>query len=103
MKYLIITIILLIVIALILRRLKPYLIVARQMLGVVQTVRHMNKGIPPPNFPGHGRAPARESEKLERCRECGTWTPASRLTRAGNCSDCKVEVKKSESSKRQVG
>jgi len=96
LKYLIIIAILLIIVALILRRLKPYLIVARQMFGVVQTVRRMNSGMPPSGFPANQNPPARDAEKLVRCRACETWMPASRLSQAGSCTDCAVKQKASQ-------
>lgn len=58
-------------------RLRPYLKMARHVLGAVRDVRRVSTTgqEPPGRTVGRGRA---AGEKLVRCASCGTWLPASR-------------------------
>lgn len=75
--------------ALVYWRLRPYLLMARRMLGLVRDVQRMSmteSGKPQP----HSEA----GVKLTRCAACGTWIPATRALKlrasaAAYCStDC---------------
>ncbi len=89
MKYVLILLILVVLGALIYRRFRPYLRVARQVFETLQTARRMSEG-DMTGFPNIGRqAKQVEKEKLIRCQICGTWTPASRAINEAYCSiDC---------------
>ena len=73
MKLLIFLIIMGLVLTFLYWRLRPYIATARRMLGVVRDIRGMSapeRGVPVNRSP-------QSSEKLVRCKSCGTWTPAS--------------------------
>ena len=60
-------------------RIRPYLRVARRVLGVVRDVRRMSVGIETGGAPGRRPTEQRRmGEKLIRCAVCGVWFPASR-------------------------
>ena len=75
MKYLIVAVVLGALFFVIYLRLRPYLNIARRVLGVVREARGMNVGQTTPNTvrPQHN-----DGERLVRCAACGTWFPASR-------------------------
>ena len=76
-------------------RLRPYLKVARNVLGVLRDARSMSAG----SIQSSPRQQQREEkavESLVRCSACGTWLPASRAIalRGSNeayCSQACVE------------
>lgn len=94
MKYLIILTIVCFCAALIYLRLRPYIALVRQALGVVRAARGLNMndrsaGTPP-------RPPQNTGEPLVRCTACGAWLPASRAlvfraTKATYCSSACME------------
>jgi hypothetical protein len=60
-------------------RLRPYLKMARNVLGFVRDVQRMSTGArpeqaTPPTQPQGGGA----AQKLVRCSSCGTWLPSTR-------------------------
>lgn len=62
-------------------RLRPYLKMARNILGFVRDVRRMSAGGGPLGTARReqgGTAANATSEKLVRCSSCGTWLPVSR-------------------------
>lgn len=68
-------------------RLRPYLKMARNVLGFVRDVQRMSAGVaprqeqPPTARPPRGAGYASDAsatERLVRCSSCGTWLPASR-------------------------
>ncbi len=92
MKYLLILTVLGFCGALIYLRLRPYIALARQALGVVRSARRINVNDRPDSTAT--RAPQSNGESLVRCTGCGAWLPASRAivfraTKATYCSsDC---------------
>lgn len=72
-------------------RLRPYLKMARSVLGFVRDVRHMSAGAreqqsPTARQPQGGAA----AQKLVRCSSCGTWLPSTRALalRGSNATYC---------------
>lgn len=72
-------------------RLRPYLKMARNVLGFVRDVRHMSAGAraeqaPSARQPQGGGA----AQKLVRCSSCGTWLPSTRALalRGSNATYC---------------
>lgn len=57
-------------------RLRPYLLLARRMLGIVREAQRMSVNQTSAEFERPRRA--EQHEKLVRCATCGTWTPSSR-------------------------
>lgn len=75
MKYLLIALVLGALLTIIYLRLRPYINMARRVLGVVRAARGMNAGQPLSSATQHTN---KEAERLVRCASCGTWFPASR-------------------------
>ena len=103
MKLLIVLIILVIFLALLYLRLRPYIKMARRMFGVVRDVRGMsqNEAVQPL------RSETVADNRLVRCAACGTWTPASRAVKlrsssATYCSHTCLETSAAGSSKRKT-
>lgn len=78
MKYVVILLLLATIAIIIYWRLRPYLKVARNVLGFIRDVRVVgSKGVP--INPGQERQQRiNAAEKLLKCVNCGTWLPASR-------------------------
>ncbi len=72
-------------------RLRPYLKMARNVLGFVRDVQRVSTGARPEQAP-----PARQQQggaaarKLVRCSSCGTWLPSTRALalRGSNATYC---------------
>lgn len=103
MKLFIILIIVVIFLALIYLRLRPYIKMARRMFGLVRDVRGMgqNETIQPL------RSETAADNKLVRCAACGTWTPATRAVKLRSssstyCSHTCLETSAAGSSKRKT-
>lgn len=78
MKYLVILFLLLIFWAFILWRMRPYIEMARRVLGMMKDVRQVGQrdyAEPPARVAGE------DGQKLVRCASCNTWIPASRAVR----------------------
>ena len=73
MKYLILAAIIGLLLALLIRRLLPYLRMARGFIQAIQQIR----SVAPTSETSFGRQP-QSQEKLVRCGVCGTWIPANR-------------------------
>lgn len=110
MKYLIVAVILGALFTIIYLRLRPYINMARRVLGVVRDARGMSAGQGMPGGVG-GTAAARPKpagdERLVRCASCGTWLPASRAltlraTSSNFCSHDCMERSAGESGARRV-
>ncbi len=106
MKYLIVALILGALFTIVYLRLRPYINVARRVLGVVREARGMSAGQAMPGDAAAGRKQA-GGERLVRCASCGTWLPASRaLTlRAASpnfCSHACMERSAGEASTRRA-
>lgn len=67
-------------------RLRPYLKMARNVLGFMRDVRHMSAEQAPPQQQQSGGA----AQKLVRCSSCGTWLPSTRALalRGSNATYC---------------
>ncbi|MCA1594220.1 MAG: hypothetical protein LC754_16655 [Acidobacteria bacterium] len=89
MKYLFVLLIFATVAGLVYWRLRPYLKIVRQMLGMVRDARGMNNG-GPADLPRRQQSTQSGGEKLVRCAACGTWLPSSRAVklRASTNSYC---------------
>ena len=91
MKYVIIITLFVAVALVVYWRLRPYLKMARSVLGFVRDVRRMSTGAgeqqaPPARQPQGGEA----AHKLVRCSSCGTWLPSTRALalRGSNAAYC---------------
>ena len=106
MKYLILAVVLGALFLFIYLRLRPYINIARRVLGVVREARGMSAGQPMPNTV---RQQTSDGERLVRCAACGTWFPASRAvslrsTTSSFCSHaCLERSAGEESSQRAAG
>lgn len=108
MKYLVIALILGALCTVIYLRLRPYINVARRVLGVVREARTMSAG---QGTAGAAVRPKKTAgdERLVRCASCGTWTPASsavtlRATSSNFCSHaCMERSAGAESARRAAG
>lgn len=103
MKLLIVLIILVIFLALLYLRLRPYIKMARRMFGIARDVRGMSRNEPVQPL----RAESVADNRLVRCNACGTWTPASRAVKlrsssATYCSHECLEASAAASSKRKT-
>ncbi|HEX8473436.1 MAG TPA: hypothetical protein VF666_05350 [Pyrinomonadaceae bacterium] len=87
MKYLIILGLFLFVGAYIFWRIRPYLSMARRVLGMLRDVRRINLDGNPSDILRQQRTSTQQTprqkssaanERLVRCATCGTWTPAAR-------------------------
>ena len=58
-------------------RLRPYINIARRVLGVVREARGVGAGGQSPDA-GMRQQKTATDERLARCASCGTWIPASR-------------------------
>lgn len=77
MKLFIILILLVIFLALLYLRLRPYIKMARRMFGIVRDARGMSQNAVVQPL----RSETVADNKLVRCDACGTWIPASRAVR----------------------
>ena len=106
MKYLIVAIILGAFCTVVYLRLRPYINMARRMLGVVREARGMSAGQQTPDAMRRKRT---DGERLVRCASCGTWFPASRAltlraTSSNFCSHaCMERSAGAENSQRAAG
>jgi len=99
-KYLIIAVVLGACFVLIYLRLRPYINIARRVLGVVREARGMSVGQTMPNTV---RQQNKDGERLVRCAACGTWFPVSRAislrsTSSNFCSHACLERSAGEES-----
>jgi hypothetical protein len=81
-------------------RLRPYINIARRVLGVVREARSMSAG---QTSPSTIRQQTNKGEHLVRCAACGTWLPASRAislrsTSSNFCSHACMERSAGEGS-----
>lgn len=107
MKYLVVAVILGALFTIIYLRLRPYINIARRVLGVVREARGMNAGQGMPNHTAAARPKPAGDERLVRCASCGTWLPASRAltlraTSSNFCSHACMERSAGESSTRRA-
>jgi hypothetical protein len=88
LKYLIVAVIFGAFCTIIYLRLRPYINMARRVLGVVREARDISAGQQTPD--AAMRQQKTDDTRLVRCASCGTWFPASRaLTlRATSSSFC---------------
>jgi len=92
LKYLIIFVLLLLVWALVSWRLRPYIAMARRVLGIVREAgRAANE-----STSGSVASNVSNGQKLLRCATCKTWVPATRAVRlrsqtAAYCSNACLE------------
>jgi len=85
MKYLLLLTLLAVAAALVYWRLRPYINMARGVLGFVRDSRRMS-GQDISAGPAARRA-GQPAERLVRCASCGTWLPASRALAARSTSN----------------
>jgi hypothetical protein len=85
LKYLVVAIILGALCTIIYLRLRPYINIARRVLGAIREARGMSAGQQAPDAPLRQKK-ATADERLVRCASCGTWTPASRALTLGATS-----------------
>ena len=106
MKYLIVAIIFGALCTVVYLRLRPYINIARRVLGVVREARGMSAGRQTPDAMRRKRT---GDERLLRCASCGTWFPASRAltlraTASNFCSHaCLERSAGAESTQRAAG
>lgn len=103
MKFFIISLLLLVFLALLYFRLRPYIRMARRMFGFVRDVRGMSGSEPAQPL----RPEAIASSKLVRCDACGTWIPASRAVKLRSslstyCSHACLETSAADSNRRKT-
>ncbi|HEX8072904.1 MAG TPA: hypothetical protein VF546_23365 [Pyrinomonadaceae bacterium] len=96
MKYLLLLVVLFAVGTFLYLRLRPYLAVARRVLGYIREVRRLNTGAPRPAPDTMRQRPAAPGAPLVRCATCGAWLPAERAvvfraTKATYCSTACLE------------
>jgi hypothetical protein len=105
LKYLIVALILGAFLTIVYLRLRPYLKLARRVLGIVREARGMSAG---QDMPGGAVRPGKtNAEPLVRCASCGTWLPASRAltlraTSSSFCSHACMERSAGESGTRRA-
>ncbi len=80
MKYIVTLVLLATLVGLVYWRLRPYVRMARRVLGVVRDVRRVSESGPTADVQQRRRERA-SNEMLVRCAACGTWLPASRAVR----------------------
>lgn len=80
MKYLVVLILLAAVAGLVYWRLRPYILMARRILGVVREANRVGAGRARQDSAA-GQVRRGPDEKLVRCASCGTWMPGSRAVR----------------------
>lgn len=106
MKYFVVALILGALCTIIYWRLRPYINLARRVLGAVRVARGMSAG---QQTPGAMRRKTNADERLLRCASCGTWFPASRAltlraTSSNFCSHaCMERSAGAESTPRAAG
>ncbi len=105
MKLFIILILLAAFLAVLYYRLRPYIRMARQMLGIVRDVR----GVGRQDAAQPLRSEARQEtvKRLVRCDSCNTWIPASRAVKlrsslSNYCSHACLEASAVESNRRKT-
>jgi hypothetical protein len=107
LKYVIVAVILGAFCTVIYLRLRPYINMARRVLGVFREARSMSAGQPTPD--GMRQKKTAADERLVRCASCGTWIPASRAltlraTSSNFCSHaCMERSAGTESTPRAAG
>jgi hypothetical protein len=77
LKYLVVAIIIGAFCTVVYLRLRPYIDIARRVLGVVREARAVNAGGQLPDASVRQKKTTAD-ERLVRCASCGTWLPASR-------------------------
>jgi hypothetical protein len=108
LKYLIVAVILGALCTIIYLRLRPYINLARRVLGVVREARGMSAGGQSPDAAMRQKKTTAD-ERLVRCASCGTWFPASRAltlraTSSNFCSHaCMERSAGAESAPRAAG
>jgi hypothetical protein len=108
LKYVIVAVIIGAFCTIVYLRLRPYINIARRVLGVVREARAVNAGGQSPDAPQRQQK-ATENEPLVRCASCGTWIPASRAltlraTSSTFCSHaCMERSAGTESTQRAAG
>ena len=108
MKYLIVAVILGALCTIIYLRLRPYIKIARRVLGVVREARGMSAGGQSADA-GVRQPKTTVDARLVRCDSCGTWIPASRAlklraTSSNFCSHaCMERSAGAESAPRAAG
>jgi hypothetical protein len=106
LKYLIVAAILAALFLILYLRLRPYINLARRMLGVLRQARNMSEGQTMPGVQS-ARPKKADDERLVRCASCGTWLPASRAltlraTSSNFCSHACMERSAGQSSARRT-
>jgi hypothetical protein len=109
LKYLIVALIIAAFLAIVYLRLRPYINVARRVLGVVREARGMSagQGMPGGSVGAAARPKQAADERLVRCASCGTWFPASRAlklraTSSNFCSHACMERSAGEATTRRA-
>jgi hypothetical protein len=104
LKYLLILLVLSVLFILLYRRLRPYLLAAQRMLGIVREVRRM--GMDQAEQPAP-RSAKTSADRLVRCASCDTWIPSSRSlkshTAAQYCSSACLERSSTAARQKRVG
>lgn len=106
MKYLFVLALFALLLALVYRRVRPYLIAARRFHNVFRDAQRLASNDPANAAP---RRSTRAGEKLSRCSICGTWLPASRALTLRNSPDlycshaCLERAATGEPAKRHAG
>ncbi len=85
MKYLIIILLLLGFWTFVLWRMRPYIQMARKVLGMVRNVR-IDSAIGSAGSPSSFSDAKPAQQRLVRCATCNTWVPAGRAVRLGSRS-----------------
>jgi hypothetical protein len=108
LKYLIVALVLGALFTIVYLRLRPYINMARRVLGAVREARGMSAGRGVPQGGGDVVRPKHAAdERLVRCASCGTWLPASRAltlraTSSNFCSHACMERSAGESGARRA-
>ncbi|HEX8458930.1 MAG TPA: hypothetical protein VF656_16670 [Pyrinomonadaceae bacterium] len=107
MKYLLVAAILGAFLLVLYLRLRPYINLARRMLGVLRQARSMSEGQAMPGVQSTRPTKTGGDERLVRCDSCGTWLPASRAltlraTSSNFCSHACMERSAGQSSTRRT-
>src|SRR5882762_3518441 len=83
LKYLLVLALIALLFWLLYRRLRPYIQILRQMIGIVGGT--LGKNFPQSEF---GRTTPNAQSKLVRCAACNTWIPESRALNSDSSSYC---------------
>jgi hypothetical protein len=109
LKYLLVAAFLIALFTIIYLRLRPYINMARRVLGVFREARGMSAGQRMPGAAASAQQKRTGGERLVRCASCGTWFPASRAltlraTSSNFCSHaCMERSAGGESTQRAAG